>query len=317
MKRNHLFSWITLFLALFLLIGCRQVDREDTIAQRLEQQETPTIVWGVKADTNLFGQYSITEGKIVGFDIDIATTLTDIMTDGKGKPIFVEVTSKTRIPLLRNGNIDAIIATMTINETRAQQVDFSKVYFNGGQNLLVPEDSEIYGIDDLTANHTVIGIKGSSSSVNFRALKPEVNLVELENYSEGFVALQAGQGDGLTTDNAILLGMIETNPGFRLAGENFTIEPYGIAIDKSQPIFRNKVNEALTELVESGQYDEIYNKWFGDLMPNENAAAELVPVNEWVNENVYGDGTEDVISGSKTVNETLSTLDDVNKGGEE
>lgn len=301
---------LTLILTSLVLSSCVQPNNENAIAERINQQDNPTIVWGVKADTNLFGQYSVTEGKIVGFDIDLAQAITDKITDGQGKAEFVEVTSKTRIPLLRNGNIDAIIATMTINEERAQEVDFSKVYFNGGQNLLVPEDSDIHGIDDLTADHTVIAIKGSSSSKNFRALKPEVEVVELENYSEGFVALQAGQGDALTTDNAILLGMIETNPGYRLAGENFTVEPYGIAIDKSQPIFLGMVNEALTEIVRSGEYTEIYHRWFGDLLPNENVAEELIPVNEWVNENVYGDGNEDIITGSETINEKLSGDDE-------
>ena len=98
----------------------------------------------------------------------MAKAITDIMTDGQGTPEFVEVTSKTRIPLLTNGNIDAIIATMTISAERAEEVNFSKVYFNGGQNLLVAEDSPINGIDDLTGDDTVIAIKGSTSAQNFR-----------------------------------------------------------------------------------------------------------------------------------------------------
>src|SRR5690625_7403250 len=58
-------------------------------------------------------------------------------------------------------------------------------------------------------------LKGSSSTQNMRELAPQVDVLDLENYSEGFVALQSGQGDALTTDNAILLGMIATNPDYR------------------------------------------------------------------------------------------------------
>lgn len=301
---------LSVIILTFTLAGCRQERPENAISERIESQDKPVIRWGVKADTNLFGQYSVEEGEIVGFDIDMASAITDILTDGEGEAEFVEVTSKTRIPLLTNGNIDAIIATMTISAERAQQVDFSKVYFNGGQNLLVHEDSHINGIDDLSGDDTVIAIKGSTSAQNFREIKPEVNVVDLENYSEGFVALQAGQGEALTTDNAILLGMVDTNPDYRLAGENFTVEPYGIAIDKSESDFQQKINAALDEIVTSGLYDEIYTKWFGEYLPNENAGAELVPVNDWVNENVYGEGGEDIISGSASINEALETFRD-------
>ncbi len=251
----------------FLLAGCGQAVADMDIAQRLEDQETPVLIWGVKADTNLFGFYNIKTAQLEGFDIDIGKALTDEMTNGEGKAEFVEVTSKTRIPLLKTGKIDGIIATMTISEEREKQVDFSDVYFNGGQSLLVPEDSDIQGIEDLTADHTVLAIKGSSSTQNMRELAPQVTVLDLENYSEGFVALQSGQGDALTTDDAILLGMIDQNPGYRLAGESFTEEPYGIAIDKNQDAFHEMLEEALDTIQGNGVYDDIYDKWFGDLLP--------------------------------------------------
>lgn len=59
------------------------------------------------------------------------------------------MTSKTRIPLLQNGDIDLIVATMTITEERKQQVDFSDVYFKAGQSLLVKKGSAIQGLEDL------------------------------------------------------------------------------------------------------------------------------------------------------------------------
>lgn len=313
-KTKYLISLLAFLATLIFVSGCSSAQAENSISARIENNQQPVITWGVKADTNLFGQYSIEEGEIVGFDVDMAKAITDIITDGQGRPEFVEVTSKTRIPLLRNGNIDGIIATMTINQDRLEEVDFSNVYFNGGQNLLVPNDSAVNGIKDLDGSNTVLAIKGSTSTQNFQAIKPEVSVVDLENYAEGFVALQAGQGDALTTDNAILLGMVDNNPGYRLAGDNFTVEPYGIAIDKSQNEFKEMVNAALTEIVESGLYDEIYDKWFGEYLPNDQAGQELVPVNEWVNQNVYGDGGEDIISGSDTLNTMIQDYN--NQGGE-
>lgn len=253
----------------FALIAtaCGEAAADVDIAERMEAANTPVLTWGVKADTNLFGFYNVKDAEIQGFDIDIASALTDEMTDGQGIAEFVEVTSKTRIPLLKNGKIDGIIATMTISEERLKEVDFSDVYFNGGQSLLVHEDSDIYGIEDLTADDTVLAIKGSSSTQNMRELAPQVEVLDLENYSEGFVALQSGQGEALTTDNAILMGMVATNPDYRLTEGVFTEEPYGIAINKGQDDFLSMVDEALSTIQGNGVYDEIYNKWFGDILP--------------------------------------------------
>lgn len=258
---------LILLMVALVLASCGQSAAEVDIAERIEEEEIPVLTWGVKADTNLFGFYSIESGQIEGFDVDIAKALTDEMTDGEGEAEFVEVTSKTRIPLLKNGKIDGILATMTITEEREKEVDFSDSYFNGGQSLLVPEDSEIDGIEDLTENDTVLAIKGSNSTQTMRELAPQVEVLDLENYSEGFVALQSGQGDTLTTDNAILLGMIATNPGYRLAGANFTEEPYGVAINKGQEDFHEMLDEALDSIQGNGVYDEIYAHWFGDVLP--------------------------------------------------
>lgn len=278
-----------LMMLAFTITGCGEAAGSVDIAERIEEAETPVLTWGVKADTNLFGFYNIESGEIEGFDVDIAKALTDEMTNGEGEAEFVEVTSKTRIPLLKNGKIDGIIATMTITEEREKEVDFSDVYFNGGQSLLVPEDSEIDGVEDLTEDHTVLAIKGSSSTQNMRELAPEVDVLDLENYSEGFVALQSGQGDTLTTDNAILLGMIATNPDYRLAGGNFTEEPYGIAINKDQETFHQMLDEALDTIQGNGVYDEIYDKWLGDILPADSPNSASTSTTGAADSNTEGD----------------------------
>jgi len=258
---------VGLVLMAIVVAGCSEAAADVDIANRIENSETPVITWGVKADTNLFGMYNVESGEIEGFEVDLAKALTDEMTNGEGRAEFVEVTSKTRIPLLKNGKIDGIVATMTITEPRLEEVDFSDTYFSGGQSLLVHEDSEINGLDDLTSDHTILAIKGSNSTQNIREIAPQVDVLDLENYSEGFVALQSGQGDALTTDNAILIGMIDMNPNYRLAGENFTEEPYGVAINKGQEDFRSMIDEALDTIQANGVYDEIYDKWFDEYMP--------------------------------------------------
>lgn len=257
----------TLLVITFVLVFSKagtSVSQPD-IVQRLSNKDQ-TIIWGIKNDTKLFGFYNIENGEIEGFDIDVAKELTKRLTGDSKHAKFVEVTSKTRIPLLRNGNIDAIIATMTINEARKKVVDFTDTYFDAGQSLLVAKDSKINSIDNLDASTTVVSVKGSTSSQNIKKLAPQAKLIELETYAEGLTALKAGQGDALTTDNAILLGLISENPDFRLAGENFTEEPYGIAVNKNQADFKNQLNQALAAMKADGTYQKIYDKWFAEVL---------------------------------------------------
>lgn len=257
----------TLLVITFVLVFSKagtSVSQPD-IVQRLSNKDQ-TIVWGIKNDTKLFGFYNIENGEIEGFDIDVAKELTKRLTGDSKHAQFVEVTSKTRIPLLRNGNIDAIIATMTINEARKKVVDFTDTYFDAGQSLLVAKDSKINSIDNLDASTTVVSVKGSTSSQNIKKLAPQAKLIELETYAEGLTALKAGQGDALTTDNAILLGLISENPDFRLAGENFTEEPYGIGVNKNQADFKNQLNQALAAMKADGTYQKIYDKWFAEVL---------------------------------------------------
>nr|WP_035029635.1 transporter substrate-binding domain-containing protein [Carnobacterium mobile] len=258
------FTLLCLIFPLLLLAACGSKSiAEVDITERLK--DDPTITWGVKVDTSLFGLYNIKTSEIEGFDIDIAKALTEEITGDAANAKFVEVTSKTRIPLLKNGNIDAIIATMTISEERKKQVDFSDVYFDAGQALLVPGNSSIQSVSDLSSDTTVLAVKGSTSAANIRKHAPDTHVLELENYSEAFTALQSGQGDAMTTDNAILLGIIANNPGYRLAGGNFTDEPYGIAINKDQNKFVETINSAFKTIKENGVYDEIYNKWIPEM----------------------------------------------------
>ena len=249
----------------FLATACTSsAASQQDIAERIDSEAYPVITWGVKVDTNLFGKYNIEENRIEGFDIDMAKEITKRVGGENAEAEFVEVTSKTRIPLLKNGNVDALIATMTISEERLKQVDFSQVYFDAGQALLVPEDSDIEGVESLTSEHTVLAVKGSTSAQRIKEAAPNANILELENYAEAFTALKSGQGDAMTTDNAILLGIMEQNPGYKIAGSTFTTEPYGIAINKGQDGFLNEVNKAIDDMVADGAYQEIYAKWFGD-----------------------------------------------------
>ncbi|MFJ7638072.1 transporter substrate-binding domain-containing protein [Peribacillus sp. NPDC097264] len=223
-------------------------------------KDNDKIVFGVKNDTRLFGLKNPNTKEVEGFDIDIAKALAAEILGDEEKVLFKEVTSKTRMPLLNNGDIDAIVATMTITEERKKEVDFTDVYFDAGQSLLVKKGSDIKGIDNLKGKK-VLAVKGSTSAINIREKAPEANVLEFENYSEAFAALKSGQGDALTTDDSILYGMADEDPNYELVGGTFTDEPYGIAVKKGNEKFVDELNKALKSIKDSGKYDEIHDKW--------------------------------------------------------
>ncbi|MFC5448727.1 glutamate ABC transporter substrate-binding protein [Paenibacillus aestuarii] len=221
------------------------------------------LVVGVKYDTKLFGLKNPTGGEVEGFDIDIAKALAKEILGDEKKIELKEVTSKTRIPMLDNKEIDMIIATMTITDERKKQVEFSDVYFKAGQSLLVKKGSPIKSIADIKKGTKVLAVKGSTSVINIKAKSPDATVLEFDNYQDAFSALKAGQGDTLTTDNAILYGMMAQDKNYEVVGEPFTDEPYGIAMKKGETALQGTVNEALKKLQSNGAYKKIYEKWIG------------------------------------------------------
>ncbi|EEL60849.1 glutamine ABC transporter substrate-binding protein [Bacillus toyonensis] len=270
LKMKKLFTLIV-FSCLFVLVvagcGSKKDDVKETNTKQsraIEQiKKRGKLVVGVKNDTNLFGLKNPSTGQVEGFDVDVAKALAKKILGDEKKLELKEVTSKTRIPMLKNGDIDAIIATMTITEERKKEVDFSDVYFKAGQSLLVKKGSNIKSIDDIKQGVKVLAVKGSTSTNNIRQKSPEATVLEFENYSEAFTALKAGKGDVLTTDNAILYGMAKQDANYEVVGKIFTDEPYGIAVQKGADDLTKEINNLLKDMKTSGEYDKLYEKWIG------------------------------------------------------
>ncbi|WP_249192623.1 transporter substrate-binding domain-containing protein [Weissella minor] len=228
-------------------------------------QKTHKMNWGVKGDTKLMGLMNIESGKLEGFDIDMAKEITK-RVDPKAKVELTQITSGTRVPMLLNGNIDSIIATMTITPEREKVVDFSEPYFNAGQSLLVKNNSDVKNIKDLDRKGArILGVQGSNSIENVKKFAPKARIVALPDYATALTALQSGQGDALTTDNGILYGMAVDNKGVKVVGGTFTTEPYGIAIDKDNPKLVKAINDAVDDMKSDGTYDKLAKKWFNDV----------------------------------------------------
>ena len=257
---------VFLMLSYLLVSSCCWA--EPTNSALLLAKTRDKLIIGVKYDTHLFGLKDPKDGQVKGFDIDLARAITQQILGSTKKLEFKAVTASSRIPSLQNSEVDFVIATMTITDERKKLVDFSDIYFEVGQSLLVAKESTITGLADLKGKNVIV-MKNSTSAKNIRQLAPEAHVLEYDNYTEAFKALTAKVGEVLSTDNSILLGMQRENPNFKLVGGVFTYEPYGIAVQKGDHLMLTAINQALKSLRASGKYQEIYQHWFGEILEEE------------------------------------------------
>lgn len=262
-KKKLIALWLTLASLLLVLAGCGDDLASQDVLTRVKASNE--ISWGVKSDTRLFGLMSIKTGKVEGFDVDIATAVSKEIFGDQVQVNIVPVTSNTRMSLLKNGNVDALASTLTITPERKKEVLFSEVYFNAGQALMVKKGSQIKSVKDLTKGTKVIGLQGSNSVENVKKAAPEAKILQLPDAAQAFAALKSGQGDAMTSDNAILYGLAADDSDYEIVGGTFTKEPYGLGINLGQEKFRQAVDQALQTIEADGTYAKILKKWFGKI----------------------------------------------------
>ncbi|HET6672948.1 MAG TPA: transporter substrate-binding domain-containing protein, partial [Agromyces sp.] len=89
-----------------------------------------------------------------------------------------------------------------------------------------------------------------------------------DTYTNCLEPLRSGQVVAVSTDNVILAGLAAQNEGeFKVVGEPFTEEPYGIGLAKDDTEFRNWINDVLEASYEDGRYEEAWNSTAGTILP--------------------------------------------------
>ncbi|HSK52056.1 MAG TPA: glutamate ABC transporter substrate-binding protein [Clostridia bacterium] len=217
------------------------------------------LVCGVKFDVIAFGFRNPTSSEIEGFDADLCR---EIAAAIGVEPEFVEAISANRIPFLQEDRVDIIISTMTRNEERLQQIDFSKIYYLAGQRILVKSDSTYQSVEDLVAaGVTVCSGQGSTSETNLRDKGiTEDKLLLTQTYSEAAQALLDGRCDAVSTDDSILFGLAAQNDGLEVRGERFSEEPLGIGIKKGKEDLVQLINGVLDAMAADGRWTALYDK---------------------------------------------------------
>jgi polar amino acid transport system substrate-binding protein len=221
------------------------------------------LIVGTDQNTYLFGFRNAETGAIEGFDVDIASEVAKaIFGTAEGHVQLVAISSAQRIPYLRDGKVDIVAHTMTINCERWQQVNFSTEYYHAGQRVLVPKTSTAKGIGDL-GKKRVCAAAGSTSIVNIANAPSKPWPVSVPDWTDCLVMLQQGQVDAISTDDTILSGLAAQDPTVKLVGDAFTNEPYGLGIAPKDDQFTRFVNGVLANIRSNGRWAAIYQRWLG------------------------------------------------------
>ncbi len=204
------------------------------------------------------------DGKLVGFDVEIGNALCAQM---KVECEWVTQDWDGIIPALQGGKFDALIASMTITEERAQQVDFTNKYYTTPLALIAPKDSELTSPEPDALKGKTVGAQASTTQSiyaedHYAKAGADVKLYPTQD--EAMADLTNGRLDAVVSDKFVLVDWMKTTGQdcCKLIGDLKGTESLtGIAVRKGDPL-REKLNAAIDAIVKDGTYAKINAKYF-------------------------------------------------------
>ncbi|MDQ2790218.1 MAG: glutamate ABC transporter substrate-binding protein, partial [Actinomycetota bacterium] len=217
------------------------------------------LVVGVLEDTYPFA-FREPDLRLAGFDIDLARDIAGAIFGDRERVVFRPAPEANRFEVLRSGQADLVVASATITCHRREEVDFSTVYFEAGQQVLVNRGSGVTGLGDLGGKR-VCAARGSTSLETILAAPARPIPVGADTETDCLMKLQLGEVDAVSTDDTLLAGMAAQDPRTEIVGPRLTEEPYGVAISKGNPDLERFVNAVLERRAADGRWRASYERW--------------------------------------------------------
>ncbi|PKW13391.1 ABC transporter substrate-binding protein [Saccharopolyspora spinosa] len=203
------------------------------------------------------------QGKIVGFDVD----LVDAIAKDLGLRQEIVDTPFEGIQSgedLNTRRCDVAAAAMSITPAREENFDFSDPYFDATQALMTRKGSGVHSLADLRGKK--LGVQLATTGEKYANDNKDANgyeVVQFEDLPLSVTAVETGQVDAAINDNSVFGDFVKTNPNVEITNEFTTGDQYGIGMATGNTALKDRVNAALKKLKENGEYDKIYEKWFG------------------------------------------------------
>ena len=184
----------------------------ETASAETASYEVTTVEPGVLTmSTNAaFPPYEMTtdDDSFEGIDVDMATEIAHRL----GLELDIRnVDFDYALQMVQIGTSDIAMAGITITEDRLTNMDFSNTYANGVQVIIVPEDSDIAGPEDLAGK--LIGVQTGTTGEMFCI--DEFGSDAVNSNDNGMTAVSKllnGQVDAVVIDNAPAQEFVASNP---------------------------------------------------------------------------------------------------------
>ena len=242
--------------------GCEDKFEADT--RMAELAEAGEITVGVKYDQPGMGFKDAASDIPTGLDVEMAKLLVaDLCIDPESDAVTWEETiSDNREPYLVEGRVDLVLATYSITDERREIVGQTGPYLVTGQQILVKEDSDVEGKEDLQGEE-VCSAEGSTSIENVE--KEGMVPASAPDYSQCVEDVLNGTVEAMSTDGAILLGYAAQNEGeLKVVGEEFSEERIGVGYPPDHPEMCEWINGVLQEAYDDGSWAEAFEATLGE-----------------------------------------------------
>ena len=211
---------------------------------------------------------------VVGFSHDI---LDAAAKSQNVKLEFVNTPFKGLFANVDKGDSDIGLASITINDERKQQLDFSDPYFEATQMIVTTDrNANIKTFADLKTRPASVQA-ATSGDLILQDLqgKDSQNIKRFETMPLAFKELESGGVDAVVGDSSVVAYYVKQNPNAKLntvVDPSFVKEHYGFAFKKGRNDgLREAINKGLAQIKTDGTYDKIHTQWFGT--PSGNSAA--------------------------------------------
>lgn len=248
----------------FSAVGCAQKAADDKAV-------APPVVKPVLTvgSETTYAPFEFTQnGEYVGFDMDLIRAIGAI----EGYDVKINTLGfDSLIPAVTTDKVDCIISAMTIKEERSKVIDFSNPYFKAGLIIAVAQNNvTIKSLDDLQGKRLAaeVGTTGLDASNAVKAKDPKTTVKVFDSVGEAFMELEKGGVDAVINDMPVTAYYVSTTgkDKVKMVGAVFAAEDqYGIGVKKGNTAVLTKINDGLAQLKANGQYNAIYQKWFGNL----------------------------------------------------
>ncbi|MGH7262836.1 MAG: amino acid ABC transporter substrate-binding protein [Candidatus Rokuibacteriota bacterium] len=257
---------VTVSLAGVLLLGAAVPVLAETVLEKISR--TRVLTAGTRGSSIPFA-FINEKNEWIGFSIDLLEAIRARLEKKLGKPIKLEkkeVIPATRILLVANRTIDVECGSTTYTRGRDETVDFSINFFFTGTQLLVKKGSGIKSLADVAGKRVGVA-HGTTGEKAVRASQPKADVVTLQDHPAAFLALEQGRIVAYANDGILLAGLAAKakNPkDYEVVGDFFGKDPYSCMVPENDSKWRDFVNHTFMELIDSGRYFELYDKWLGE-----------------------------------------------------